>query len=250
VSDAFQEVQDEYRRQQLADVWKKYQAPIIAGAAALILGVAGYQGWTYWHGKQVEASSRELEAVADIMRSAPGSQKDAADRLAKLAAGGSGGYPLLAGLQEAGMRAELGDFKAAVALYDKVARSNGEALFRDFAVIRAAVLLSETEPLDKMKARLEPVANADGPWKMAAKELLAYVHWRAGKTAEALKIYDEITEAEGAPSGTKRRSVEMKALLKSGLKVGDVRPPPRVALPDIPTPDIGPLLLQPTAPAP
>jgi hypothetical protein len=156
----------------------------------------------------------------------------------------------LAQFQEAGMRAELGEFKTAIALYEQIARSNKDAMFRDYAVIRASVLLSETEPLDKMKARLDPVANADGPWKMAAKELLAYAYWRAGKTADALKVYEEILKAEDVPNGTKRRSVEMKALLKAGLKVSDVKPPPRVALPDIPTPDIGPLLLQPATPTP
>lgn len=250
VSDVFQEVQEEYRRQQLTEAWAKYRIPIIAGTAALILGVAGYQGWTYWQGKQVEQSSRELEAVGDLMRAKPDAQKDAADRLAKLAASGSGGYPLLARFQEAGMRAEMRDMKAAIVIYDDIARSNSDAMFRELAAVRAAVLLSETEPLDKMKARLEPIANGTGPWKATGQELLAYAYWRANKTADAIKLYDEILKTENVPNGTKQRALEMKAVLKAGLKVSDVRPPPRVALPDMPTPDIGPLLLQPATPTP
>ena len=245
MSDVFQEVEEEYRRQQLSKFWEKYRVPAVGAAAALVLGVAGYQGWTYWHGKQVEKSSRELEAVGELIRKDEKAEKDAADRLAKLGKEGSGGYPVLAKFQEAGMRAELRDFKAAVAIYDDIVRTNKEPLFRDFAAIRAGVLLSESEPLDKLKARLEPVANGKGPWAMSGKELLAYVTWQAGKTDEALKIYDEIVKSEDAPNGTKRRAVEMTAVLKSGLKPSDVKAPARVSLP---APDIGPLLLPPTTP--
>ena len=55
MSDVFQEVQEEYRRQQLAELWKKYSVPAIAGAVVLVLGLAGYQGWSYWRGEQALA---------------------------------------------------------------------------------------------------------------------------------------------------------------------------------------------------
>ena len=45
MSDIFQEVQEEYRREQVAQAWTKYRVPIIAAAAGLILAVAAYQGW-------------------------------------------------------------------------------------------------------------------------------------------------------------------------------------------------------------
>jgi hypothetical protein len=252
VSDVFQEVEEEYRRQQLSKVWEQYRLPIIGGATALILGVAGFQAWSYWNGLAAEKSSRELETVAKLLQAGPGSEKDAADRLAKVAHSGSGGYRILAQLQEAGVRAELRDFKAAVKLYDEIVRTSREPMFRDFAAIRAVVLLSESEDSDKLKARLEPVAKVAGPWQMSAKELLAYVTWRGGKTDDALKIYDEIGKADDVPNGIKRRSIEMVAVIRAGLKPSDVKPPTQISLPtpDVPTPGLGPLLLQPTTPAP
>jgi hypothetical protein len=246
VSDVFQEVEEEYRRQQLAKLWEKYRVPIIGAAAALILGVAGYQGWTWWHGKEVDRSSREMEAVGDLMRANPQAEKDAADRLAKLAANGSGGYPLLAKFQEAGMRAQLREFAVAVKLYDDIARSGGDPLFAGYAQIRAAVLLSETASYDDMKKRLEALANGTGAWRLEAKELLAYAAWRGGKPQDALKLYGEIEKAEDVSVGVKRRSYEMSALIKAGLKFADLKPPASAALPQ---PE-GPLLLQPRIPTP
>jgi hypothetical protein len=249
VSDIFQQVQDEYRQQQLADFWKKYRLPIIAGVVVLVLGVAGYQAWSYWHGQQVEKSSRELEAIGDLLRN-PGNEKTASDRLAKLAVEGSGAYPVLARLQEAALRAQSGDVKAALVLYDSVAKSERTALFRDFAVVRAAVFLVELESYDNVKKKLEPVANGSGPWATQAKELLAYAAWRSGKTEDATKLYEEVEKTPGVAEGAKRRAYEMLALIRTGLKFSDMKAPTSSLLLPQPGAQTGPLLLQPMAPSP
>lgn len=240
--DAFQrEVQEEYRRELMAKFWAQYRVAIIAGATALIVGVAGYEGWSYWHARQIEQSSRALEAVSQQITSEQGTEKQAADALAKIAAGGSGGYPLLAKFQEAALRAEMGDLKAALTLYDELAASGpGGALFRDYAQIRAALLTVETAPFDDIKKRLEPIAEPDNPWRVAALELLAYASWRAGKKDDALKLYAEVKVAPGAPQGSVRRATEMTALIGAGMKLADVKPPAA------PSPAEEPLLLPPT----
>lgn len=248
MSDIFQEVQEEYRQQQLADFWKKYRIPIIAGVTVLILGVAGYQFWSYRHAGEVERSSREIDAIGELMRN-PGNEKTAADRLAKLAVNGAGGYPALAKLQEAAIRASGGDVKAAIALYDSVIKSESSPLFRDFAVVRQAVFLVELDTYENAKKRLEPVANGSGPWATQAKELLAYSAWRAGKADDAKKLYEEVQKAPGVAEGTKRRAYEMLALIRTGLKFSDMKAPaPLLLQPSATQP--GPLLLQPPAPAP
>jgi hypothetical protein len=247
VSDIFQEVQDEYRQQQLADFWKKYRVPIIAGVTVLILGVAGYQFWSYWRGAELEKSSRELEVIGELLRK-PGSEKEAGDRLAKLAAGGVGGYPVLAKLQEAALRAQGGDVKAAIALYDSVIKAESSPLFRDFAAVRQAVFLVELEAYDNVKKRLEPVANGSGPWATQAKELLAYGAWRSGRMDDAKKLFEEVQKAPGVAAGTKRRAYEMLALIRTGLKFSDVKAPAPLLLQ--PGSQPGPLLLPPTIPSP
>lgn len=248
VSDVFQEVQEEYRRQQLEQLWAKYRTPIIAAASALVLGVAGYQGWNYWHGTQVEKSSRELDAIAEVLSSGAGREKEASDRLAKLATSGAGGYSVAAKFQEAALRAQLGDSKAAVALYDRIADGTSEALLHDFAQLRAAILIIETEKYDALKARLEPISAPGRPWRAPAMEMLAYATWRAGKKDEALKIYADVQALPDVPQGVKRRSIEMSALIRDGMKVSDIKTTSPSSL-LLPGGDIGPLLLPPT-PAP
>lgn len=245
MSDIFQEVQEEYRREQMAKLWKTYRVPVIAGATALILMVAGYQGWTYWRAVKLEESSREFERVAEMLAAGPGQEKAAADAFAKLAANASGGYAMAAKFQEAGLRAELNEIPAALKLYDEISASVSDPLFRDYAQLRAAILVLEAESLDNTRKRLEPITKGASPWRVIALEMLAYASWRGGKTDEALKLYAEVKEIPNAPNGSTRRATEMTTLINAGMKLSDLKTKPGLS-----TPGVTPMLLPPTESAP
>lgn len=269
MSDVFQEVEEEFRRDQMAKLWQKYRVAVVGGVAALVVGVAGFQGWSYWRARQIESSSKSFEVVAEKISSGAGSEKEAADDLAKIAAGGAAGYPMMARFQEAALRAGLGDVKAAVKLYDGLASSSGGgALFRDYAQLRASLLLSETAPLEDINKRLGSIAGSApcslsaSPWCVQAQEILAYASWRAGKKAEALKLYDAILALPLQPETavlkqaapvryasriTNRRAKEMRALIEAGMTLNDIKPPPA----SVPLPGASDsLLLPPTPPVP
>jgi hypothetical protein len=250
VSDIFQEVQEEYRREQMAKLWSKYRVPLIGAAAALIVAVAGYQGWTYWHNKVLDESSRQFEAALALMEKEHGQERAAAAAFAKLSQDGAGGYAFAAKLQEAAVRAAAGDNKAAIAIYDQISNEGGgDVLFADYARIRAAVLLVDTAPLKEIQKRLDHIAGSDSAWRIEAEELLGYAHWRAGDKAEALRLLDLVKNNPEAPEGTKRRATELSALIVGGMTVADLKAAPAVSLtapsqqpqplvPDLPTFDL------------
>jgi hypothetical protein len=242
VSDIFQEVQEEYRREQMAKLWKSYQVPAIAAVTVIILAVAGYQGWSYWYAQKLEASSRGFEKIAELVASDPTKKKEAADQFAKFAPTATSAYARAAKFQEAGLRAELLDIKSALTLYDEIAADTSDPLFRDYAQLRAAILVLETESLDNLKKRLQPISNS-GPWRVAALEMLAYASWRGGKKDEALKLYAEVAESPNAPNGSVRRAKEMTTLINAGMKLTDLK-----AMPGLSIPGSESLLLQPPDP--
>lgn len=242
MSDIFQEVQEEYRREQMAKIWAKYRVPLVAGVTVIVLAVAGFEGWRYWHSNKVDESSREFERVAELIASGAGKEKEAADRFAKLSATASSGYALAARFQEAGLRAELREFAAAVKIYDDISASTSDPLFRDYAQVRAAILLLEAQPFDAIKKRLDPIATSNSsPWRVIALEMLAYATWRAGKKDEALKLYKQVMDTPNAPNGSTRRAKEMTTLINAGMKLSDLNTKPGIA-----TPGVTPLLLPPT----
>jgi hypothetical protein len=66
------------------------------------------------------------------------------------------------------------DPKAAVAAYDDIAASSaaGQPL-KDFAALRAAMLLVDTAPFGEVSRRLEPLAAVGAPFRHSARALLA-----------------------------------------------------------------------------
>ncbi|MBI1209979.1 MAG: tetratricopeptide repeat protein [Alphaproteobacteria bacterium] len=267
MSDIFQEVQEEYRREQLAKMWDQYRVPIIAAAVGMLLAVAAYQLWTYLHNRAVEASSRQFEALSTSLeqqQQQPAQQRATAAALARLADDGAGGYPFVARLQEAAVRGAVGDTKAAVTLYDRIADSTSDPLFAGYAHLRAAILLVETAPLADIKKRLDPIAASDSPWRVEAEEFLAYANWRAGDSKEALRLYDLIKNNPAATPGVKQRATEFYSMINGGMKLADLKTAPTLAptpasqlptipgmptfdTPEIPAPDASET---PTAPTP
>lgn len=257
MSDIFQEVEEEYRRQQLADLWKKYRVAIIGGVSVIILGVAIYQGWHYWRTSLIEQSSRQFEQAAELVASGA-TDKAKRDQAAKLfetiANQGTSGYSMAAKLQAAALLSDFGNEKQAIEIYDELAKTGSDSVFRDYAQVRGAMLTVDKASLDETKKRVEAISQKSGPWRSLAMELLAYSNWRAGKTDEALKLYAEIQKLENVPNGAKRRALEMESLINAGMKVADVKVPDRTGIPDasVLQPSAqgnAPLVLQPSAPA-
>lgn len=244
MSDVFQEVEEEYRRQQLGKFWEKYRTQMIGGAVALVLSVGAYQGWSYWRGEQEAASSRAFDAgVRTIDASDP---KAAAERFEKLSQKAVGGYVILSKLHEANLKAQLGDVAAAVRIYDDVAGNTSDPLFSNLATLRSAMLTVETASLEETQKRLAPVIAEGGSWRPGALELLAYAAWRAGKSDDALKLYDQLITLEDAPEKTKRRATEMKALVAGGMTLATLNK--NVALPSSTSPGLLPFGLEPPKP--
>lgn len=236
MSDIFQEVQEEYRREQLAQAWTKYRVPIVASAVALVVAVAGYQGWTYWHDSMVANSSREFEVASQLMAT-PQTAAQAIPAFAKLGKEGWGGYPVVANFQEAAARAGSGDVKGAIALYDRIAADGtGGALFSDYARVRASILLVDTAPLGEIEKRLKDVAGSTSPWRISAEELLAYAYWRAGNKTEASRLLELIKANPLATSGAKQRATQFAAMIAAGLKVADLKKPAAAPAPALDMP--------------
>ena len=63
--DLFREVEEEVRKERYEQIWQSYGNYIIAGAIALVLGVAGWQAWQAYQLRQREDASARFEAAVD-----------------------------------------------------------------------------------------------------------------------------------------------------------------------------------------
>jgi hypothetical protein len=200
VSELFNEVDEEVRRDQLKKLWDKYSIFIIAGALLIIAGVGGWRGYQYLEAKKAAEAGGAFDKAVELSEANKHTEAEAAFN--DLAAKAPSGYRMLARL------------RAAAKLYDDIAadRSIG-AEQQDLARIRAAGLLVDGAPYSEMLQRLESSTGPEATFRHTARELLALSAWRANDTAAARKWLDLIANDGETPPSLRSRAEAMQALL-------------------------------------
>lgn len=215
MSDIFNEVDEEVRREQLKKLWERYGNLIVAAAILVVVAVAGWRGYQWWEGRKAAAAGAAYDAAQQLADA--GKHSEAEEAFAKLAADGTPGYRLLARLREA---AELAphDAKAAVAAYDNIAGETGQPLLAQLATIRAALLLVDTAKFDEMNERLQALAQPSSPFRHTARELLALSAWRNGDAAATRTWVDTARADPEVPQGVRARLDVLPDLLADAPK--------------------------------
>ena len=211
MSELFDEVDEDVRRDQLKRLWDKYSIFIVAAALLVVLGVGGWRGYQYLEGKKAAEAGAAFGQAAELSEQNKHAEAEAA--FSKLAATAPAGYRMLARLRAAAELANR-DPQAAVKSYDDIAadRSVG-APEQDLAKVRAAALLLDTSSYTDILQRLEPAAAPGETFRHTARELLALSAWHANDTAAARKWLDMIADDGDTPPGLRSRVEALQALL-------------------------------------
>jgi hypothetical protein len=212
VSDIFQEVDEELRRENFAKLWARYGKYVIVLAVLVVLATAGVVQWRHYQQHQRETEGARYVGALNLAQQ--GKDKDAADAFAALARDSGGGRAMLARLQEAALKARAGDTAGAIAAYDALANDgSAEPVFRDLASLLAAQeSLKDGDP-KAIIAKLAPLTSADNPWHPSALELTALAQLKAGDRTAARATYQRLADDLTAPQGLRARATEMLTAL-------------------------------------
>lgn len=216
MSEIFDEVDEELRREQIKKIWERYSFLIIGVAVLIIAGVGGWRFYQYFEAKKAAEAGSAFQAAVALADANKHAEAEAA--FAKIAADGTSGYRSLARLRAAN-EAAARDPKEAVKLYDAIA-SDGSvgAAEQDLARIRAAGLSMETAPYDAIRQRLEPATAPDRAYRHTARELLALSAWRANDAVSARQWLDMVGNDPLTPSSMRSRAEALQALLPPAAK--------------------------------
>lgn len=211
MSELFDEVNEDVRREQLKKLWDQYSIYIVAAAFLVVAAVGGWRGYQYLEAKKAAEAGAAFDKAIELSEQNKSAEAEAAFN--NLAATTPSGYRMLARLRAA---AEIAahDPQAAVKLYDEIStdRSIG-ALEQELARIRAAGLLVDTATYPTMVQRLEASTAPQATFRHTARELLALSAWHANDTTAARKWLDLIANDAETPPGLRSRAEALQALL-------------------------------------
>jgi hypothetical protein len=232
VVDVFEEVEGQLRAERYRSLLTR-GLPWIIGGAVLVLALAiGLWGWDAWktssRNKSSETYAQAMEAVA---------QRDEAKAFTlfgDVAKTGPAGYRALALMQQGGMRLEAGDTAGAVKLLDDAAKAAPDPVLGDFARLKSAFALMDTAPYKDVEGRLNPLTDDKRPYRMEAKEALAFLKLRDAKFKEARGDFVVLSQIFDATPGMRQRAKAAISLIDSGgagvmaqaAKAAATAPPP------------------------
>lgn len=211
MSELFDEVDEDVRRDQLKKLWDQYSIYIIAGALLIIASVGGWRGYQYLEAKKAAEAGAAFDKAVELSEANKHSEAEAA--FTSLAASAPSGYRMLARLRAA---AELAtrDPQAAAKSYDDIASDrSADVAVQELAKVRAAGLMLETSSYPNMLTRLEAATAAGATFRHTARELLALSAWRANDTTAARRWLDLIANDGETPPSLRSRAEALQALL-------------------------------------
>lgn len=208
MGDIFQEVDEEVRRDQLGKLLKQYGGYLVAGALALVLGVAASVGWREYKAAQQREDSDQFTAAVAL--AADGRTKEAADVLQVVAREAGDGYALVARFREADLRMKAGDSAAALQIYEAIA-ADGDvgALYRDLARLLSVMHRIDQGDPEALRKELAPLLQDGNGWRHSARELSGALALRVGDRELAKTEFQRLADDLEAPPSARARAAEV-----------------------------------------
>jgi hypothetical protein len=214
MADFFREVDEDVRRDQLIDIWKRYQNWIIGAAILVVLGTGGWRFFDYQRLKAAEAAGGRFAAAEQLL--SDGKNAAAAEAFAAIAKDAPAGYATLAQLARANALAAQ-DPKAGTAAYDEVAANSAvDPAYQEVARLRGAYLRVDSDDPKAFEQRYAAYAGPDSPYRNAYRELLALADTRRGDFESAAHWFDLAAADPSSPPALRARADAFLTIVQAG----------------------------------
>ncbi len=214
MGDFIREVDEEYRRDQIMQIWKRYSGVIVGLAILLVAAVGGWRYWQYAERQRAEAAAVRYEDAVRLARE--GKSEEAEQALGTLAKEAPEGYQMLSRFR---LAAELGrqNPEEGAKAYDALAGdARIEPVMQDLARLRAAMLRIDTADPGAVQSSLERLATPTNVWRHTARELLGLIALKRADYDAAGRWFDQIAADRDTPQGLRGRLEVYTSLVAGG----------------------------------
>jgi hypothetical protein len=210
MTDVFDELSDDLRREKLNQFWKENGNWIIGGALGAVLLTGTLTFWRHWE------HQRNMEATATLSRLV-----ETADmaKLEGFAATSSKNHAMMARFLAADTYLARNEKDKARALYDDIAATSGlDRLWRDLARLHSISLRLDKDPAELLEKQLADLSGDKSVWRYTAREMEALLAARQGKMQQAAELLAAIAADADAPEDARQRAFSLRELYVADAK--------------------------------
>lgn len=212
--DLFDEVEEQLRSDRYRTLALRTLPWVLGIAAVALAATVGWWAWKNHQDKVAFTSSDEYSAAVDAYTSHD--ETRAFGMFAGVAKTGTPVYKAMALMQQGGLRLEANDTAQAVKYFDQAAEAAPDPVLGDLARLKSALALLDTAPYAELEKRLTPLTKEGAPYRMPAKEALAFAKMMAGKNAEARGDFAILSLSPDSSDATRDRARLAMDMIDSG----------------------------------
>ncbi len=235
---AYQEVEDELRRERLNALWAAYGRYLIIAAILVVVIVAGNEAYKSYRNATLESRAERYDEAAEV--AANSNALTLIDAWEAELPALEGPYAVLAQFKLATAAIKVGELDKAVATYDAIARSREAGpLLASLAQFRAGTaIIALGGDLVDARSRLTLAARDDAPFRFSAREQLALLDLKAGDIDAARQAFAALAFEAEAPAGVRQRAQTLRDFLQRPVDTesdatpeaeGEAEPTPQAA---------------------
>jgi hypothetical protein len=213
MTDIFQEVEEDIRRERMARLWQRYGIYVILTAVLIVLVTAGYRGYEAWTTSRERAAGDRFTEV--LQTAQEGLPSTAAEELLAYAGQAPSGYAMLARFRAATAYEQAGEPQEAIALLSALAEDAPGDLYRDLARVRLAQLhLDAGDPAGAVEAVASLAEESSSPFHRSAQEMMGLAAYARDDLDEARRWFTALEEGADTPAALRQRAGLMLALIE------------------------------------
>jgi len=218
INDTFlREVDENLRRDQMRDFFKRNGAYVIA---AVVLFLAASGGFIWWNHYKLQQREGDVEQLAQIYRDVgAGNLAKAPQQLDTLAQeGNSSAVRASALFARAAVAIQQNDLKLATQKYREIA-NDGDVPepYRNAALIRQTALEFDQLQPQEVISRMAPLAKPGEPWFGSAGEMTALALLKQDKKDEAARLFLEIAKDKAGSPSLRSRALQIAGSLGADI---------------------------------
>ena len=237
MTDLFEEVEEQLRSDRYKQFVQKALPWMLGIAAATLVAFLAYWGYDNYRNTQIAKASEQYAAAMDAF--VGGDRGKARQLWTDVSKSDARGYKALALMHLGAFAIEARKPADAVKLFDEAAEAAPDPVIGDAARLKSAFALLDTAPLKDLEGRLKPLMEEGRPYRVQAREALAFAKLKAGDLAGARGDFVLISQSLDAQQGAQARAQAAVGLIDSGsakavpavVKAAQALPPPTMADP-------------------
>lgn len=214
MTDLFEEVEEQLRSDRYKQFAQKALPWMLGVAAVVLVAFLGYWGYDSYRNTQIAKASESYSAAMDAF--VAGDKAKAEQLWTEVSKSDAKGYKALALMHLGAFAVDARKPADAVKLFDEAAEAAPDAVVADAARLKSAFALLDTASLKDLEGRLKPLMEEGRPYRVQAREALAFAKLNAGDLAGARGDFVLISQSLDAQQGAQARAQAAIGLIDSG----------------------------------